>query len=59
MDERKTKTLLELVDEAVSGRGDDAGKTWQQKRDALLAEASDSQKTALEEFASWFEDDEE
>lgn len=44
--------LLELIGEAVNNP--DAA-TWIEKRDAVLAEASDDDKTNIAEFAGWFE----
>ena len=41
--------LLGLIDEIVN-----EPMTWQNKRDAIWAEASDEHKAYLEEFGSWF-----
>jgi len=43
------QTLLDLIEKLTN-----QGKPWKEKRDSVLAEASDDQKTALEEFAGWF-----
>jgi len=45
--------LIELIDQAVNG--DEHGTTWIEKRDAILRECTESDKTNLEEFAGWFE----
>lgn len=46
--------LINLVIKAVHGAD---GKTWHERRDAILAEAGDDEKEALAEFGSWFSDD--
>jgi len=43
--------LLFFIDKIVSSNG-----SFREKRDAILAEASDDEKTSLFEFASWFEE---
>jgi hypothetical protein len=48
----KIKKLLELVDELVN----EEGVTWTEKRHRITREASDSDKTNLAEFGSWFVD---
>lgn len=44
--------LLELVGKAVN----ELNGSWSEKRDAVLAESSDEDRTNLEEFAGWFEE---
>lgn len=51
MDKGKITRLLELIAEAVSAEG----KTWQEKRDMIFAEAGDDDRTNLGEFCTWFE----
>lgn len=43
--------LLELIGDLVSGEG-----TWTEKRDRVLNNASENDKTNLNEFCGWFED---
>jgi hypothetical protein len=50
MDEKRIQSLLDLIGVIVNA----SGKTWNEKRDAVLAVASDDEKTNLEEFAGWF-----
>jgi hypothetical protein len=50
MDKRNIHALLLALANVVPGDG-----PWQEKRDAVLAEADESDKINLEEFASWFE----
>lgn len=57
MQQRETKAmsndirkLLELIEEIVN-----ENKPWSEKRSEILAEASESEALALEEFSSWFE----
>lgn len=42
--------LLELIEKVVNT----PKKTWEEKRDAVLAEASTEQTTSLTEFCAWF-----
>jgi hypothetical protein len=44
--------LLELIDEIVCDEKE--GLTWTEKRDSILAECTEADRTNLEEFASWF-----
>lgn len=53
MEQKENAKLLELIQKIVS---ETDGKTWQEKRDALLADADDTEKGALQEFASWFDE---
>jgi hypothetical protein len=53
MNENRIATLLELIAEAVQGDG-----TWREKAQAILAEATESDKTNLQEFATWFDPEE-
>jgi len=48
-----TRALIELIADLV----DSTGRTWKEKRDDVLAHASDDEKVALGEFASWFAED--
>ena len=41
--------LLELIQEAVNSDG-----SWTEKRDAILAQCTEDERTALDEFACWF-----
>jgi len=43
--------LIELLDELVRADG-----TWREKRNAILANIGEDDKTNLEEFLGWFED---
>ena len=43
------RILLALIERLVNGN-----KSWREKRADLLAEATVEERTALEEFASWF-----
>lgn len=49
MDPKKIEKLLELIGELVN-----SGKAWTEKRDAILAEAGDDDRTNLTEFSGWF-----
>lgn len=51
MTTKDIQKLLDIVNKAVNGTD---GNTWQARRDAILAEAGDDDKTALAEFANWF-----
>lgn len=51
MDNAKLSKLLELVSELVG-----EGKPWKEKRDMLLAEASEDDKTNLMELVGWFDE---
>lgn len=51
MKKEEVEKLLELVGKAVN-----SGGTWKESAAAVLAEASDEDKTNLAEFASWFEE---
>lgn len=51
MTEAKLRALIDLVDELANGP-----EPWKKKREALLAQCSEDQKIALEEFAGWFEE---
>jgi len=49
----KMNQLLALIDELV----DDDSIPWAEKRTTLLQQSSAFERIALEEFASWFEED--
>jgi hypothetical protein len=53
MKKEEIEKLLELIGKAVDM---EVRGGWQVKRDAVLAEASDEDKTNLSEFSGWFED---
>lgn len=49
----KLRALLELIEElTMHGEG-----SWQERRNALMNEASDAEKGALIEFIAWFPDE--
>ena len=47
----RINALLELIGEVVVMDG-----TWREKKDAILAQCDDSDRTNLQEFITWFED---
>lgn len=49
-----TKDIQALIDLVIKAVNETDGKTWQERRDAILAEAGDDDKNALAEFANWF-----
>ena len=49
-----TPASLVILLEKITALVDEPGLTWKEKRDAMLAAATEEDKTALEEFASWF-----
>jgi len=51
MDRAKLRTMLELIQQIAN---EEPGP-WIERRKAVLAEATDSERCALEEFAGWFE----
>jgi hypothetical protein len=51
MDKQAIQKLLELIREIVS----ESNTPWKEKAEAIKAEASDDELTALAEFSSWFE----
>lgn len=51
MTKLEVEKLLELIGKAVNNNG-----TWHDKRDAVLAEATDGDKVNLSEFCGWFEE---
>lgn len=51
--EKNIEKLLDAIVDVVTNL---PGKTWQEKRDAVLAQASQGEKSSLEEFVSWFEE---
>lgn len=53
MKKEEIEKLLELIGKAVNNNGVGA---WSSKRDVVLAEASDDDKTNLAEFCGWFEE---
>lgn len=53
MNKTEIEKLLELICKAVN----ELKGSWGDKRDAVLAEASDEDKTNLVEFSGWFEED--
>jgi hypothetical protein len=53
MDDKKIERFLEMLTEIV---GDNM--PWKEKREHILGLASPDEKTNLEEFASWFESEE-
>lgn len=55
MDTKKIEKLIELIVECVG----DKGKTWREKAEEVRAEADESEMISLEEFASWFEPEDE
>lgn len=56
MDANKIEKLLELIEECVN----EQGKTWNEKADPIKAAANEAcMAMALEEFASWFEVEDE
>lgn len=59
MDKAKIEKLLELIGEAVNSTGGQHDPGWKEKRDRVLAEASDDDRTNLHEFAGWFDADAE
>jgi len=54
MNTKEIETFFTILDNIMR-----AGGTWKEKRDMLLAEASDDDKTNLDEFAAWFDTDAE
>jgi hypothetical protein len=50
-DKRLVQQLLETIYDLVHSPGAD----WRSKRDDILNEASEDEKTALLEFCAWFE----
>jgi hypothetical protein len=48
---KEIETLLSLIDTIVNAEG-----TWKEKRDKIMDEASDNDKSNLAEFAGWFEE---
>lgn len=44
------RTLLDAIDDII---GEEI--SWRQKREEILAEASDADKINLEEFSAWFD----
>lgn len=52
MNQDKILILLDIINELVFG---DHIETWQEIRDIILKECDKEQKTALQEFASWFD----
>lgn len=52
MDTQKIEKLLELIGEIVNAEKG----SWNEKRDLVLNEASQEDKTNLLEFAGWFEE---
>ena len=53
MKKEQVEMLLELITGIVGDTLE--GLTWIEKRDSILAECTEADRTALEEFASWFE----
>ena len=51
MNKLKIHQVLDLITDIVSS----PSGTWQEQRDLILAECSDSQKTDLLKFVAWFE----
>ena len=49
MTAEKIRHLLSLISQAIEAEG-----SWGEKRQSILNECSDEDKTALAEFASWF-----
>lgn len=49
----KVTTIRTLLDAIGNIIGEDMA--WVQKREAILAEASDADKANLEEFSAWFD----
>lgn len=49
---KQVEKLLGLIREIT----DNTGHNWQEKRDLILAECGEAEKTALEEFVSWFDE---
>jgi hypothetical protein len=43
--------LLDAITSIVADSG-----TWQEKRNAILAEADETERTNLDEFLSWFDE---
>lgn len=48
------RALIELIDDLVS-----EGKSWKEKRDQIVTNASHAEMTHIEEFSSWFIKDDE
>lgn len=46
-----TDQLFQILDEIVNR----SSGTWEEKRDAILAVASEQDQATLEEFCAWFE----
>jgi hypothetical protein len=53
MNQKKIERLLGLISDFVQ---ETDGQSWRDKKDAILAEASDEDKTNLTEFCAWFEE---
>lgn len=45
------RALIELISDLVN----ESGSTWRERRESLLTLASNEERTAIEEFASWFD----
>jgi hypothetical protein len=48
------RNILENIHEYVN-----VGRSYAEKRDALFADATDDERMSLDEFLSWFPEDEE
>lgn len=55
MDKAKIEKLLELIGDLVNDTSV-SGQSWQDKKAAILAEASSEQTTNLLEFVGWFDE---
>ena len=51
MTQAKLDQLMELIGELVN----DGSASWKERRDSVLENIDEKDRTALEEFASWFE----
>lgn len=49
--EQKIAVLYDAIREVVS----ESGMTWQEKKNKILEEGSEEDKTSLYEFVAWFE----
>lgn len=52
MSKKEIETLIELISKLV---GTD-GMSWSEKKALIIANASDDDKTNINEFASWFDE---
>lgn len=55
MNKLRVHQILDLVTDLVNNP---STPTWRETRDLILEECSEDQKTALYEFAAWFDDSE-